>query len=99
MKPIVLIHPFQVVAERENEFLNAWKTVDQYMKKQSGFIETKLHRSLNYNDLTNFSFVNIALWESSDAFRTAISNDNFIFLAKRVLEYSRSPGLYEIIDE
>jgi heme oxygenase (mycobilin-producing) len=95
MKPIVLIHPFQVNAGQEEEFLTAWKAVDQYMKKQNGFIETKLHRSLNYNNLTTFSFVNIAHWESAEAFRTAISNDNFLLLAKDVLSFSRGPGLYK----
>jgi heme oxygenase (mycobilin-producing) len=99
MKPIYLIHPFQVSSDQVNDFLNAWEIVDQYMKKQSGFIETKLHRSLNYNDLTAFSFINIATWESTDAFHKAVSHDNFISLAKRVLKFSRGPGLYEIVKE
>lgn len=96
MQPIYLIHPFQVNSDRINDFLNAWEIVDQYMKKQRGFLETKLHRALNYNDLPAFNFINIATWENANAFRNAISNNNFKSLAKHVLEFSRGPGLYEI---
>lgn len=95
MEPIVLIHPFKVSDEQEQEFLTAWQTVDHYMKKQKGFIQTKLHRSLNYNSLTAFSFVNIALWESVELFHAAISSKNFASLAKDVLRFSGGPGLYE----
>lgn len=96
MKPMTLIHHFQANSGQEEIFFNAWKTVHQYMEKQKGFIETKLHRSLNHDDLTKCSFVNIAFWESLESFRTAIDNDKFILLAKDVLRFSRGYELYEV---
>jgi heme-degrading monooxygenase HmoA len=96
MKPIVLIHPFQVETHQEQEFLNAWKQVDYYMQNQAGFIETSLHKALS-DGLKAFSFVNIAHWESADAFFNAVKNPDFQLLSKHVLNFSKGPGLYEII--
>jgi heme oxygenase (mycobilin-producing) len=95
MKYITLIHPFKVDAQQEQVFLNAWKSVDQYMQKQKGFIETKLHRSLNIDGLTTFSFVNIAFWENVESFHAAIRNDDFTLMVSDVLKFSCGPGLYE----
>lgn len=98
MTAITLIHPFQVSQENEKKFLQAWAKVDQYMQKQNGFIETRLHRSLNIANLTTFSFVNIALWESVASFGDAVKNDEFSNLAKEVLIYSCGPALYSGMD-
>lgn len=95
MKHMTLIHPFQVGTEHEQDFLNAWKKVDAYMKNQKGFIETTLYRGLAHPKLTAFSFVNVALWENTESFHAATSNDNFMLLAKEVLAFSRGPALYE----
>ena len=46
MNNITLIHPFEVSKDKEDKFLSIWKNVDNYMKKQPGFIETKLHKSI-----------------------------------------------------
>ena len=52
MNNITLIHPFEVSKDKEDKFLSIWKNVDNYMKKQPGFIETKLHKSIE-NALTH----------------------------------------------
>lgn len=96
MKPIILIHPFQVHAEQEQEFLNAWHTVDHYMQTQQGFIATQLHRALNTDHLATFRFINVAQWQNVESFQAAIHNDTFKRLAKIVLKFSRGPGLYEV---
>lgn len=96
MEHMTLIHPFQVTAEQEQHFLKSWKKVDEYMKKQKGFISTSLYRGLNHPELTAFSFINVALWENNDAFQLAVNNDNFMLLAKEVLTFSRGPGLYNL---
>lgn len=96
MKPMTLIHPFQLSAEQEQHFLESWKKVDDYMKKQKGFISTTLYRGLSHPKLTTFSFINVALWENADAFQLAVNNDQFMLLAKEVLTFSRGPGIYNV---
>jgi len=96
MEHMTLIHPFQVNAEQEQHFLDCWKKVDEYMKKQKGFISTSLYRGLSHPKLAAFSFINVALWENNEAFQLAVSNDNFMLLAKEVLTFSRGPGLYNL---
>jgi heme oxygenase (mycobilin-producing) len=95
-KSVVMIHPFQVEEGAEQQFLTAWQAVDDYMRQQIGFVETKLHRSLNINALTTFSFVNVARWQNLESFQNAISTDYFQRLVKGVLVFSRGPGIYEI---
>jgi len=95
MKSVILIHPFQVSKEQEQNFIQSWKEVDEYMQRQDGFIETKLHRALDITPLKPFSFVNIAKWENTELFRKAISSDHFKALAKNVLVFSCGAGLYQ----
>jgi heme-degrading monooxygenase HmoA len=99
MKPLILIHPFKVEPPQEAEFLNAWKAVDEYMKKQTGFIETALHKALSDHPLKAFSFVNVATWENLQAFQSAISASEFGLLSKKVLSFSQGPGLYEVCEK
>jgi len=63
MNNITLIHPFEVSKIMEDKFLLTWKIVDNYMKKQPGFIKTKLHKSIDNaisHKNTIYNFVNIA---------------------------------------
>ena len=102
MNNITLIHPFEVSKDKEDKFLSIWKNVDNYIKKQPGFIETKLHKSIE-NALTHkntiYNFVNIAYWKSPEDFQNAIKTSEFQALAKDIFIFSRHPGIYEIIEE
>lgn len=103
MSEVTLIHPFEVDKSQDKSFIAAWQVVDHYMKNQLGFIETKLHRSIDWASSlvkTNpHRFFNIARWESKETFQNAISTDHFKELVKNVIAYSRGPGLYENICE
>jgi heme-degrading monooxygenase HmoA len=99
MTPIILIHPFTVSSNEEQQFLHAWKTVDRYMKQQSGYLETKLCRLLKQANPGAFNYVNVAQWESFQAFSAATSSNEFKSLAKNVLGFSRGAGLYEVFLE
>lgn len=97
MKSVTLIHPFTVGLEEIADFLQAWKTVDEYMKKQKGFIATKLHQSLE--DAPGFRFINIAEWTSQEDFQKVIYTETFQNLAKKVLAFSHKPSVYTVIYE
>lgn len=70
---VTLINTFVVPEDREAEFLKNWKKTAEVFSHTSGFIETHLHRNIGVGDLT-FKFVNIARWESVEAWRSAIEN-------------------------
>ena len=64
--PVALINPFVVPADKEEEFLRAWNETTRVFSSTPGFIETHLHKNTGVGDGT-FQYINIALWESADA--------------------------------
>lgn len=67
----------------------------QLMKNEPGFIETKLHRSLDPNE--QFQFINVAKWSSKEAWQAAFSiriSQNEIF--EQQLSIVANPALYQI---
>lgn len=64
---VTLINVFIVPADRQDEFLSSWKETAAFFQssKQSGFIETHLHKNTGTGNQT-FAFVNIARWESAE---------------------------------
>lgn len=99
MNTVTLINPFQVNTDQEQVFFNAWKAVHEYMKQQPGFIETKLHRSLDNDGTNQIYFINIAIWESKEAFLAVVRSTEFQTLSKAVLTFSLGPKLYEVFYE
>ena len=67
----VLINSFAVPKDREAEFLASWNETAAVMRQAPGFIDTTLHRSLDSE--ARFQFVNVAHWESPEAFYAAIA--------------------------
>ncbi|MEH1828184.1 MAG: antibiotic biosynthesis monooxygenase [Nostoc sp.] len=65
------------------------------MKNEPGFIDTKLHRSLDPTE--RFQFINIAKWSSKEAWKSAFSkriSQNEIF--EQQLPVEPNPALYQI---
>ncbi|MCC5647357.1 antibiotic biosynthesis monooxygenase [Nostoc sp. CHAB 5824] len=92
---VVLINPFSIPKGREEEFLKMWNEVAQYMKDQPGFIDLKLHRSLDPD--ARFQFINIAHWQSAEAWQTAMSKvePKVQELSQQLpFEVESSPALY-----
>ena len=90
---VILINPFEVAAERSEQFLRSWGKAADYMSRQPGFISTRLHRSLRPD--ARFGFVNIAEWESPEHFMKAVGSPEFQNLAKG--SPPNFPALYEIV--
>jgi heme-degrading monooxygenase HmoA len=70
---VTLINPFVIPTEREEEMLCIWKESSARLAKMPGFIETRLHRNTGEEDKT-FLFINIALWESVEAYHAAFKD-------------------------
>ena len=72
--PVVLINVFTLDAADEPVFLDAWKDDAEFMKRQPGFISTQLHRAIGDSP----TYLNYAVWESTEAFRAAFTHPEFI---------------------
>ena len=91
---IVLINPFKVPQETPDEgFLAGWQRAADYLRKQPGFVDARLHRAVSPDP--RFRFINVAQWESPEAFRAAVTSEGFRALAGGTP--SNSPALYQVV--
>jgi heme oxygenase (mycobilin-producing) len=96
MSRVILINPFEVPEGREGEALALWDEAAGYMRRQPGFISTRLHRALSPG--ARFTFVNVAEWETAEHFQAAIGSDEFRKLSAGSQErFPHHPALYEVI--
>lgn len=86
---------YEVMAEDENRFLEAWELAQDYLKEQSGFIDTALHKA--QSAAADFRFVNVAHWDSDDALRDAINSDGFRTASGRLDPYPVHGAAYGVI--
>jgi heme-degrading monooxygenase HmoA len=70
---VVLINVFTLDKADEQTFLQAWQNDAAFMKHQPGFIWTQLHRAIGESP----TYLNYAVWESTDAFRAAFTHPQF----------------------
>jgi heme oxygenase (mycobilin-producing) len=70
---VTLINAFTVSQGKEEEFIRLWNETANLMKKEPGFIDTKLHRSLSAE--AQFPFINVAHWESKETWQHAIDSN------------------------
>lgn len=91
---VILINPFDVPDRSDvEEFLRGWERAAEYMRRQPGFVSTRLHRALGPE--ARFRFVNVAEWASPQDFHAAVTSEEFRELAKGA--GSGSPALYEVV--
>ena len=96
MANIIVINPFEVQQGREDEALSMWETFAEYFRKQPGYISTKLHKAINPD--AKFHLINIAEWESTEEFQSALNKPEFQDVVKNLPnDITSYPGLYEII--
>ncbi|KPJ95586.1 MAG: antibiotic biosynthesis monooxygenase [Gammaproteobacteria bacterium SG8_11] len=96
MTKVTVINPFEVPQGREQEALSMWDTFAEYFRKQPGYISTKLHKALTSD--AKFHLVNIAEWESAEAFQATLSNPELQEIARKLPnDIPHYPGLYEAV--
>ncbi len=71
--PVILVNVFTLAKADEPAFLKIWQDDAAFMKRQSGFISTQLHRALGDSP----TYLNYAVWESTAAFQAAFSDPEF----------------------
>jgi heme-degrading monooxygenase HmoA len=93
-EPLVLINAFEVPPGEDDAFLAGWERARDVLRRQDGYLSTRLLRSISPQ--ADFRFVNVALWRSADAFRQATAHPEF---RAANLPYPSHPSLYEIVRE
>lgn len=91
--PIVLINVFSVPPGKEEEFAKMWTEALELIKNEPGFIDANLHRSLDSN--ARFQFVNVAHWETQEAWQAAFDKLQLQELTKQI-PFEQFPALYEV---
>ena len=71
--PVILVNTFHVEPEDADALLDAWAADAAYLKAKPGFLSTQLHRGVAGSS----TFLNVAVWESVDAFRAAFGDPVF----------------------
>lgn len=71
--PAILINVFTVEPADVDALLKAWEHDANWMKQQRGYISTQLHRGIAGSCV----FLNYAVWESVEHFRTAFTHPEF----------------------
>ena len=93
-RPVVLINAFEVPPGEDDAFLEGWERARDYLSTQEGYLSTRLHRSVMPN--ADFRFVNIALWESQEAFKVAMAQPEFKGAS---IPFPFHASLYEVVRE
>lgn len=96
MSDVVLINAFEVDPADEAAALAYWERAADHLRKQPGFVETRLHRAVVPG--ARFSLVNVATWRSVEDFRAATADPAFRALVGPEMDrFPHHPGLYEVI--
>ncbi|GJD62622.1 antibiotic biosynthesis monooxygenase family protein [Methylobacterium frigidaeris] len=96
MSDVVLINPFEVGPGDEAAALAYWERAADHLRRQPGFVDTRLHRAIAPG--VRFPMVNVATWRSTEAFLAATSDPAFRALVGPELgRFPHHPGLYEVI--
>mgnify|MGYP000955488134 CR=1 FL=1 len=96
MATVTLINPFEVPPGREEECLAFWERVADYMRRQPGFISTRLHQAVAPG--ARFALINLAEWASAEDFQAAVGSAEFQALVGPYLEvFPHFPGLYQVV--
>ncbi|QJT08073.1 antibiotic biosynthesis monooxygenase family protein [Oceanidesulfovibrio marinus] len=93
----LLINPFEVEKGRDQEFLEFWNRAAALLKQKDGYVATYLQRAVAPGAL--FRYVNIAVWDSPEAFQNAVSDPEFQALVGLYRDvFPHFPGIYRTVD-
>ncbi len=94
---IILINPFEVPKGKLEESVIYWEACRDFLKKQPGYISTKLHQSIK--DDAKFELINVAVWESPKAFTEASQKMAKELGVPPTEGLKANPSLYTVISE
>jgi heme-degrading monooxygenase HmoA len=94
-EPVILINAFEVPGDQAGQFIAAWEKTRDYLRSQPGYIDTTLHQALTPE--ADFQFVNVARWQTAEAFLAATQSPGFLESAIGLVGYRPHPSLYRVV--
>ncbi|MGW2635185.1 antibiotic biosynthesis monooxygenase family protein [Streptomyces chattanoogensis] len=99
---VTFINIFEISAEHLDAFIAQWEQRATLMSNKPGFIDSRLHRARSTE--TRFQLVNVAHWESREAWEAATADPEFGNRTRAAqddpqTQITSSPGLYDIAVE
>ncbi|MEV0318910.1 antibiotic biosynthesis monooxygenase family protein [Streptomyces sp. NPDC050658] len=99
-EPVTFINIFEIAEEDVPAFAEKWEERAAIMSKKPGFIDTKLHRARAADG--RFQLVNVAHWESEEAWAEAGADPEFATRAHAARDSEETPvkanpGLYDVV--
>jgi heme oxygenase (mycobilin-producing) len=95
---VTLINVVEIPADQIYQFMVGWKQRADIMSTLPGFRDYALHRALLPE--SRFQLVNVAHWDSREAFEAAMTNPEFHSLRTVVqgeFDVTGTPALYQVI--
>lgn len=92
---VVLINVFEVAAPQEAEVMQTWLKSKEFLEKQPGYVNTRMHKNLDTSG--KFRFVNVAEWASPQQFQSATKAMNESNVPKMPEGVRFSPGLFQVV--
>ena len=89
---VVFINAFEVSSGEDGSFLAGWERTRDFLLSQPGYRSSQLHKSMEPG--ADFRYVNVAVWDSEDAFRAATSRPEFRDIS---MEYPLHSSVYEVV--
>jgi heme oxygenase (mycobilin-producing) len=98
--PVTFINVFEVPVEQIDTFIAHWRELAKIMSTAPGFRGLRLHRALSPR--TRFQIINVANWESPQAWEVATANPEFqdglrALAEDTEVQISANPALYEVV--
>jgi heme-degrading monooxygenase HmoA len=91
-EPVVLINAFEVPAGEDDLLVRGWERARDFLRTQVGYVSSQLQRSIT--PAADFRFVNVAVWESAEAFRLATGKPEFNTAS---VPYQIHASLYHVV--
>ncbi|MGH9278936.1 MAG: antibiotic biosynthesis monooxygenase family protein [Acidimicrobiales bacterium] len=94
--PCTAIVAYEVDPDDCDLFLESWRRANSHLADQPGLVSTTLHRATSANP--RFRFVNVANWETGDAFRAATLSVAFQEASGELSAYPIAASVYEVLE-
>lgn len=92
---ITLINVFEVPEGQQEATIAAWEVSRDFLAGQPGYSSTSLHAAIAPK--TRFQLVNIATWESPEAFKAAVQNMRATGAYPEIKGLGVNPDLHTVI--
>lgn len=95
---VTFINVFEIPEDRLDRFAAHWRERAEMLRGAPGFRDVRLHRALTPD--ARFRLVNVAHWDSREAWETATRNGRFrASTAEAAALANPNPALYEVVAE